>query len=319
MLALLKLLADGRFHSGEALGQVLGVSRSAVWKQLQQLEADYQVQVHKVRGRGYCLAAPLALLDAEQLQPALGAQGITLDLHATIDSTNARALRLIAEQAPLPCLVLAECQLAGRGRRGRQWVSPFGENLYYSLALRIDGGMRRIEGLSLVAGLAVLACLKEAGVPDVVLKWPNDVLVGDRKIAGILLELVGDPADICHVVLGVGINVNMKAAPAVDQLWTSMQLSSGQPMDRNLLVLALSRHLLHYLQLHRDHGFAALREQWEQHHAWQGRHVTLQAGSRATSGKVLGVDDHGGLRLSVEGEEQVFSGGELSLRLRDDS
>lgn len=319
MLALLRLLADGRFHSGEALGQVLGISRSAVWKQLQQLEVDYRVEIHKVRGRGYCLPAPLVLLDEKELKPGLAAMALDLELHSQIDSTNARVLQRVTEKAPMPCLVLAECQVAGRGRRGRRWVSPFGENLYYSMGLLIDGGMRQIEGLSLVVGLAVRACLDKVGVADVALKWPNDVLVGGRKIAGVLLELVGDPADSCHVVLGIGINVNMKTTLGVDQPWTSMQLATGAVVDRNALVLALSRHLLHYLALHRDQGFVVLRDQWESHHAWQGCEATLQSGTRSTTGTVLGVDAQGGLRMRVEGVEQVFSGGELSLRLRDDS
>ncbi|MFF7709746.1 bifunctional biotin--[acetyl-CoA-carboxylase] ligase/biotin operon repressor BirA [Pseudomonas sp. NPDC007930] len=319
MLALLKLLADGRFHSGEVLGQALGVSRSAVWKQLQQLEAQYQVEVHKVRGRGYRLAAPLSLLDEGALRPTIEAQGIALELHAEIGSTNAQALKLVTERRNQPCLVLAESQSAGRGRRGRQWVSPFGVNLYYSLALPIEGGMHRIEGLSLVVGLAVQAALLEAGVNNAALKWPNDVLVGGRKIAGILLEMVGDPADLCHVVLGIGINVNMKLAPEVDQAWTSLQLCKGAMVDRNALVLALTQQLWAYLEKHRLQGFTALRGEWERNHAWQGREVTVHAGVHQTSGTVLGIDDHGALRLHVDGQERVFNGGELSLRLRDDS
>ena len=135
-----------------------------------------------------------------------------------------------------PFLVLAERQTAGRGRRGRKWVSPFAENIYYSLVLRIEGGMRQLEGLSLVVGLAVMQALRELGIPGAGLKWPNDVLVGQKKIAGILLELVGDPADVCHVVLGVGINVNMQMTDEVDQQWTSMRLESGRAFDRNHLV-----------------------------------------------------------------------------------
>ena len=202
MLTLLKLLKDGRFHSGQALGAALGVSRSAVWKQLQLLEAELGLSIHKVRGRGYQLAAPLTLLDPaaiKQLAPSCDWSVLVFD---SIDSTNAEALRAIEHGQSAPFLVLAERQTAGRGRRGRKWVSPFAENIYYSLVLRIEGGMRQLEGLSLVVGLAVMQTLRELGVSAAGLKWPNDVLVGQKKIAGILLELVGDPADVCHVVLG---------------------------------------------------------------------------------------------------------------------
>ncbi|WLG28031.1 bifunctional biotin--[acetyl-CoA-carboxylase] ligase/biotin operon repressor BirA [Pseudomonas lurida] len=319
MLTLLKLLKDGRFHSGEALGAALGVSRSAVWKQLQHLEAELNLPIHKVRGKGYQLASPLVFLSAEDI--ALHAPSLAWPVHISdsIDSTNAEALRLVDAGCAAPFLVLAEQQTAGRGRRGRKWVSPFAQNVYYSLVLRIEAGLRQLEGLSLVVGLAVMQALRESGVRGAGLKWPNDVLVGQKKIAGILLELVGDPADICHVILGIGINVNMQRADEVDQQWTSVQLETGFPVDRNALVAQLGLQLQGYLDQHRKGGFVALQEEWEQNHAWQGRPVSLIAGVNQVDGVVLGVDRQGALRLDVDGVEKIYSGGELSLRLRDDS
>ncbi len=196
-----------------------------------------------------------------------------------------------------PFIVLAERQSAGRGRRGRQWVSPFAENLYYSLVLRVDGGMRQLEGLSLVVGVAVMRTLQAFGVKDVGLKWPNDVLVRGQKITGILLELVGDPADVCHVVLGIGINVNMQVNGQVDQEWTSMRRELGAAIDRNHLVASLNQQLQHELARHRRCGFAAFQEEWEQAHLWQGRTVSLVAGSTRIDGVVLGVDGQGACAL----------------------
>lgn len=319
MLTLLKLLKDGRFHSGEALGAALGVSRSAVWKQLQHLEAELNLPIHKVRGKGYQLASPLIFLNAEAI--ALNATALAWPCHIfdSIDSTNAEALRLVDAGCTAPFLVLAEQQTAGRGRRGRKWVSPFAQNVYYSLVLRIEGGLRQLEGLSLVVGLAVMQALRESGVQGAALKWPNDVLVADKKIAGILLELVGDPADICHVVIGVGINVNMQKAEEVDQQWTSVRLETSVAVDRNHLVAQLGMQLQSYLGRHKESGFAALQKEWEQNHLWQGRAVSLIAGASHIDGEVLGVDLQGALRLNVDGVEKIYSGGELSLRLRDDS
>jgi BirA family biotin operon repressor/biotin-[acetyl-CoA-carboxylase] ligase len=319
MLTLLKLLKDGRFHSGQALGVALGISRSAVWKQLQHLEAELGLPIHAVRGRGYQLAAPLMLLDPAEINGKSSACGWPAEVFDSIDSTNAEALRAVERGQAAPFLVLAERQTAGRGRRGRKWVSPFAENLYYSLVLRIEGGMRQLEGLSLVVGLAVMRALREQGVAGVGLKWPNDLLVGQKKIAGILLELVGDPADVCHVVLGVGINVNMQAADEVDQQWTSMRLESGRVFDRNRLVKELGVVLQDYLGRHQRGGFSAIHAEWEQNHLWQGRAVSLIAGVNQIDGVVVGIDSQGALRLKVDGVEKVFSGGELSLRLRDDS
>ncbi|MBS4090182.1 MULTISPECIES: bifunctional biotin--[acetyl-CoA-carboxylase] ligase/biotin operon repressor BirA [Pseudomonas] len=317
MLTLLNLLKDGRFHSGQDLGAALGISRSAVWKQLQHLEAELGLSIHKVRGRGYRLATPLMLLDP--LKIAEMAPDWPVAVFDSIDSTNAEALRAIGQGRSAPFLVLAERQVSGRGRRGRKWVSPFADNLYYSLVLRIDGGMRQLEGLSLVVGLAVMHTLRKVGVAGAGLKWPNDVLVGNKKIAGILLELVGDPADVCHVVLGIGINVNMQAAEEVDQQWTSVRLESGQVYDRNALAVQLSEQLQAYIQRHQDRGFSALQAEWQDGHLWQGRSVSLIAGTNQIDGVVLGIDNQGALRLQVDGVEKLFSGGELSLRLRDDS
>ncbi|VVO03612.1 bifunctional biotin--[acetyl-CoA-carboxylase] ligase/biotin operon repressor BirA [Pseudomonas fluorescens] len=319
MLTLLKLLKDGRFHSGQALGAALGISRSAVWKQLQQLEIELGLSIHKVRGRGYQLAAPLTLLSAAEIGEHSTACAWPVLVFDSIDSTNAEALRSIERGMAAPFLVLAERQTAGRGRRGRKWVSPFAENVYYSLVLRIEGGMRQLEGLSLVVGLAVMRTLQELGISGAGLKWPNDVLVGQKKIAGILLELVGDPADVCHVVLGVGINVNMQMTEEVDQQWTSVRLETGKAFDRNLLVARLGDMLQAYLIRHQESGFAAIQAEWEQNHLWQGCAVSLIAGVNRIDGIVMGIDRQGGLRLKVGAVEKVFSGGELSLRLRNDS
>lgn len=318
MHTLLKLLEDGAFHSGEDLGLALGVSRSAVWKKLQQLQADIGIEIYKVRGRGYRLASPLSLLEDEALRGGHAELGWACSIHETIDSTNAEAMRVANSGAVLPCLVLAEQQTAGRGRRGRHWISPFAENLYYSLALRMDGGTRRLDGLSLVVGLAVVDTLRQLGIRDAGLKWPNDILVGGKKVAGVLLEVTGDPANVCHVVIGIGININMRESSDVDQAWTSLGLELGHLQDRNNVACALSRNLSAYLAGHQEKGFAAYRRDWEDKHLWQGLGVALTAGATITQGVVMGVGDDGALRLEVGGREEHFSGGEVSLRLKGD-
>ena len=321
MLELLKLLQDGRFHSGEALGAQLGISRSAIWKQLQGLEAELGVEVFKVPGRGYRLSSPMILLNAERIsQGALGS-GWLVAVEPSVDSTNAEIFRRLEAGERAPFVLLAERQTAGRGRRGRVWASPFAENLYCSVVLRVDGGMSQVEALSLTVGLAVAKTLQSLGLNGVQLKWPNDVLVDGRKISGILLELAGDPADVCHVVIGIGINVNMAndAPGAIDQPWASVRQCVGRMLDRNDLAAELLLQLRDCLSMHWQHGFAGLREEWEALHAWRGRSVVLTAGNNATLGVVLGVDERGAVRLSVDGVDRAFSGGELSLRLQHDS
>ncbi|WP_282342687.1 bifunctional biotin--[acetyl-CoA-carboxylase] ligase/biotin operon repressor BirA [Pseudomonas sp. PS02288] len=319
MFSLLQLLKDGQFHSGQALGVRLGVSRSAIWKQLQALERQLGLDIHKVRGKGYRLADSLNLLDAEEIAPQ-GSVPWGVQIREVIDSTNAEALRLLQADKPAPFLVLAEQQTAGRGRRGRQWVSPLAQNLYMSLVVRIGGGARQLEGLSLVVGLSVLSALRAMGLREAGMKWPNDVLVGRKKVAGILLELVGDPADVCHVVIGIGINVNMREmAEGIDQPWTSVRLELGHAIDRNCLARSLSERLRDDLARHEKGGFAAFRAEWEEAHLWQGRVVELASGVQVVRGDVLGISETGALRLLVDGSERQCSGGELSLRLSDDS
>lgn len=319
MLDLLKLIQDGRFHSGQALGVALGISRSAIWKQLQHLEAEFGLTIHSVRGRGYRLERRLTLIDIERLSES-GKCPWPVSLHYQLDSTNAEALRQLGAGVCGPFIVLAERQLSGRGRRGRRWVSPFAENLYYSLAWPIVGGARQLQGLSLVVGLAVLQSLRVFGVVQAGLKWPNDILVGGRKISGVLLELVGDLADLCNVVVGVGVNVNMlSVVDDIDQPWTSMALITGGSIDRNAFVCELGSQLNSYLCKHQQLGFSAFISEWNHNDLWAGCSVAVTTTAQVSYGTVCGVDETGALILQVGAERQVFSGGEISLRLGNDT
>jgi BirA family biotin operon repressor/biotin-[acetyl-CoA-carboxylase] ligase len=172
--------------------------------------------------------------------------------------------------------------------------------------------------LSLVIGLAVIAALKKIGITQAGLKWPNDVLLLDKKLAGILIELSGDPADSCTAIIGIGLNVNMRNAENIDQPWISLCEALDKPIDRNFLVSTLLSELSDHLKLHRAKGFAELKDSWESCHLWQGKDVTLSTGAIQIQGRVLGIGLDGALRLDVSGCEKSFNGGELSLRLRND-
>src|SRR5690606_5466825 len=149
-------------------------------------------------------------------------------------------------------------------RRGRAWISPSAQNLYFTLALRIEDGPQRLSGLSLIVGLAVMQALRWAGLSDVGVKWPNDIYASGKKLAGILLELSGDPGDVCHVVIGVGINVNMTSTvEQMDQAWTSMRVEAGRVFDRSELIQAICESLHSYLRKHAEAGFSAFQVEWE--------------------------------------------------------
>ncbi len=316
--AILQLMSDGEFHSGEALGELLGVSRTAVWKHLQKLEA-YGIPLESVKGRGYCVPGGLQLLDAAQVQqglaPAAKAFLRELDIHESVDSTNALAMARAGAGAAGGYVCLAEHQSRGRGRRGRPWVSPFAQSVYLSVVAEFSGGAAALEGLSLAVGVALVRALNALGAEQVLLKWPNDVVSGDRKLAGILLEMAGDPAGQCQVVVGVGLNMALTpaGAEAIDQPWADLrQLVPG--VSRNALVAELLNQLLPLLAEFETKGFAAYREEWERCHAHADKPVRLVIGNTEVTGIALGVTSSGALRLLVDGVEQEFHGGEISLR-----
>ncbi len=314
----LKLLADGRFHSGEELGDCLGVSRTAVWKQLKKLE-PLGLPLHSVKGKGYCLEGGLELLRPETIVSGLNDNArallLELDVQTIVDSTNVRAAERVARGNAHGYVCSAEQQTAGKGRRGRPWVSPFGKNIYLSAVWGFDGGIAVLEGLSLAVGVAVVRGLQAAGLEGLRLKWPNDVLWNGRKLAGILLEMTGDVDGYCQVVVGLGVNVTMPPASGatIDQQWVDVQSIIGD-CSRNQLMIHILNHLLPMFKEFQAGGFSALRPEWEQLDAYRNCVVELLTPKAAHCGVALGVNDSGAIRVRVDGHERVFSGGEISLR-----
>ncbi|WP_390594971.1 bifunctional biotin--[acetyl-CoA-carboxylase] ligase/biotin operon repressor BirA [Simiduia litorea] len=316
LLILLRTLADGEFHSGEELGLLLGVSRTAVWKQLQKLDGLGLV-AESVKGRGYRLARALDLLDVDVINASLGPE-LQQSLHITsflqTDSTSVRAMEAAADAAHGRAFI-AEQQTAGRGRRGRAWVSPFGANIYLSLVWSFQGGAAALSGLSLAVGVACARVLRTSGADQVALKWPNDLLVDGKKLGGILLEMTGDPAGECQVVIGIGINVAMPSeqAESIDQAWVDLR-GLGVTLSRNALVAKLLAELVAVLEHFALEGFAGFKAEWLALDAFANQIVTLSSAARAVSGLAQGVDDSGALIVSVDGERRLFHGGEVSLR-----
>lgn len=317
MRDLLMLLADGKFYSGSDLGRQLGVSRAAVWKRIQRATLELGVSVQSVPGKGYRLAQPLQLLKADLIQRAFPV--LPIYVYESIGSTNDQAKTLLTG-ASGPMVILAEHQSKGRGRRGREWVSPFAQNLCLSYVWPVTKGLSQVDGLSLVVGLAALRAIKRVCDVEAQLKWPNDVLVSGRKIAGILLELVGDPLELCHVIIGIGVNLNMQDSfGGIDQEWTSLAKETGANVDRELFAKIVIEELGGYLEKQKNYGFKSMRAEWLEEHAWQGHKVFLQIGKESVHGEIVGVGEKGEVCLLVDGEERKYLGGELSLRLQDDS
>lgn len=323
-LALLRALADGEFHSGEELGAIFGISRAAIWKQLQKLEESLGLRCESIRGRGYRLLDRVELLDQQRIQASLSEQSSRLlnsmTIRAETDSTNREAMQLAQSTASVRGhVIMAERQLAGRGRRGRPWISPFARNLYFSATWEFDSGAAALEGLSLAVGVAVARALTVVGVPGVGLKWPNDVIVDDAKLAGVLLEMTGDAAGRCQVIIGIGINVEMSGAAEsveIDQRWIDASSAAGKPVSRNELAVALIDQLLPLLVEFEQGGFSSFREEWQRLDIALDKAIVLQFGDRCVVGTEAGVDVSGALAIATEQGVQHFHGGEVSLRLR---
>ncbi len=319
--SLLPLLASGDVVSGQELADALGVSRTAVWKQLKKLE-DLGLAIESVKGRGYRLPGGLDLLREDAVRAALSRQSadllFDLDIHQSIGSTNAEAMAQIAAGRGSGYVCTAEQQSAGRGRRGREWVSPYGRNLYLSAVWEYEQGAAVLEGMSLAVGVVVARALASCGVQGVQLKWPNDVLYKGAKLGGILLEMTGDPAGECQVVVGIGLNVAMpeQVAGGIDQAWTDVGRISGTASPgRNILLAAVIDELLPMLATFESGGFGPWRDEWLELDAFKGTEVVLHSGAQQLAGTARGVDGRGALQLetATTGVQSVF-GGEISLR-----
>lgn len=318
---LLSALADGRFHSGQRLAEHAGISRTAVWKHIRGLKRR-GLDIFAVSGRGYRLATPLDLLDADHIMAALDRQTSArvrqLSVLHELASTNQFLLDMPVDGVH-GHVCLAEYQSAGRGRHGNQWCSPIAAGLYLSIGWQVEGMAEPLTGLSLAAGVAALRALERCGVTGVQLKWPNDLVSNGRKLGGILLQVRGEITGSCLWVLGLGINVRLPTTtvdsigqPVVD-LATLAEPQQTLP-TRSQLAAALINELITCLHDYPRSGFQPYSGDWQRHDCMTGRQVTLTTGSRNLCGQMLGVDSHGALLLAIRGEVRRFAAGELSLR-----
>lgn len=322
--ALLIQLADGQFHSGTALGQQAGRTRTAVWKAIQTLQ-QHGLPIYSVRGKGYRLAESVELLDRAMILAELDkieAGSIAtellqqLDVYHDIESTNAYLLKAAKNDDYLMHACLAEQQKAGRGRRGRQWVSPFGGNIYLSLLWRVNAGASQLGGLSLAIAVAVMRALRAIGFDSAKLKWPNDILVKGKKLAGILLELSGEAAGPCAVVIGLGLNVRAASAEmyVIDQAWTDLETESGKLVSRNQLAAQLLYQMIIAVDEFESHGLRPFLKEWAANDAFGDCEVILKLPQGDVSGIARGIDENGALLLVTENGVQRYHSGEVSMR-----
>ncbi len=314
---LIKMLAKGEFVSGQEMGNQLAISRSAISKHIKAL-IEMGLDIYSVTGKGYKLSQPINLLALDKIINAWPDNETVpeIEVHSLIDSTNSYLLRRLPNQVSQGQVCLAEFQSAGRGRRGRQWISPFGSQIYLSMYWQLSQGLSAAMGLSLVTALAVSEAIYVNTNIRVQLKWPNDIYLQGVKLAGILIDLEGQPLEPSHSVIGIGLNVNMPALAAkqIDQKWTDIQSHSEQTIDRNSLCAQIIYQLVVKLERYQAEGLTTMIDEWNTQDCYLNKRVKLLTGERVTKGICRGVNNQGALLLEVDGQIKPIYGGEVSLR-----
>ncbi|MCA3132885.1 MAG: biotin--[acetyl-CoA-carboxylase] ligase [Rhodocyclaceae bacterium] len=316
-LATLRLLSDGGLRSGEQMAAALGVTRATVWNAMREAES-LGLEVQRLRGQGYRLAASPAWLDANRITAALGAGGARFQVQVAeaVDSTNTQLLAAAAAGAPTGSVLAAELQTGGRGRRGRAWTSGLGSSLTFSLLWRFEQGAAGLSGLSLAVGVAVAQALAAAGASGIGLKWPNDILFQGRKLGGILVELQGDALGPAAAVVGIGINVRLPAPlrAAVEQPVADLAEAGCIP-ERNGLLAGLLARLAEVMERFTAEGFGPFESAFRALHVLHGQAAqVLLPDGRVLQGVVEGTGGDGALLLRTAQGVVRLHGGEASLR-----
>lgn len=315
---ILAMLADGQFHSGETIANDVGLSRTAVAGHISQL-SDWGLDVFKVKGKGYRLNRGFTLLSADAIKKRLAKPKMSLiQVEPVLPSTNTEMKKRIVNTPHNLAngdVVLAEVQTDGRGRHGRQWLAPVGGSLTMSMYWSFPDGYQSMAGLSLLVGVAVCEGLKQFGIDDAQLKWPNDVYLQGRKLAGILIEVEGQIGATAHSVIGIGLNVCMPDGQYdVGQPYSDLAGYLGVVPDRNELAAAIIGALWKLLPVFSQQGFGPFVTTWECLDLFQDKKIVLQMGEKRFFGIDRGIDVSGALLVETADGITRFHGGEVSLR-----
>lgn len=321
LFKIIDVLADGKFHSGEILANQFKVSRVSIWNAISEAE-QFGIEIHSVRGKGYKLTHAVELLDESSIKRAIGEQAnfFNIEVMDITTSTNSVMMQRASEGLPHASCIATNIQTAGKGRRGRKWVSELGENLTFSFLWRFNQGAAMLSGLSLVVGIALIRTFKQLGINQALLKWPNDVLIfhekAYKKLAGILIELQGDMDGQSLAVIGIGINLNIskKQIKKIDQPAIDLQTITQESMNPNNLIALIIKELARVLSEFELNGFSSLKEEWVMSHAFHEKVISLTKGDgQNVIGKVIDISAEGSLILQTNQGQLNFSSGEVVL------
>lgn len=317
LVDIVELLNDGQYHDGTSIGNQLHITRAAVWKAIKKLE-QYDVPLTAMKSKGYQLTSPLILFNAQHIQSCLKHKTLQVDILEKIDSTN----DYLKQFTPLNKKViacLAETQTKGKARLNRTWHSPFAENIYLSIIYPFDKDISELSGLSLVVGLAICHAIEATlHLKNNVLKvkWPNDVLFDGCKLAGTLIEIQAESHGFSEVIIGIGINVNMKQAikQEITQPWTSLLEKTNTYIDRNDLAAKLIDTLIDYLEKFSKENLSGFIDEWQNRDHLANAEVKLMSGSTCWQGIASGINNQGHLQVKTKDNKMLsFSSGDATL------
>ncbi|PMB54879.1 Biotin-protein ligase [Coxiella-like endosymbiont] len=296
--------------------QKLHTGHTAVlWKTIKKLNS-YQIPIKSLKTKRYSLIQPLTLLDKQKIISTLGKTSILLDSLEQVDSTN-NFLKTVSHPNKLG-ICIAEMQTKGKGRFYRPWYSPFGQNIYLSLRYSFNKDISELAGLSLVCGLAVcrtIETISHLSLP-IFIKWPNDIICDNKKLAGILIEIQVETNRFCSVIIGIGLNVNMQndANHKINQNWTSLINLTKTYYDRNKLCTALINDLLHYIKTFEKQGLSFFQNPWQKKDYLFNKFLRLQSSQKEFQGIGAGINEQGKLILKLtDGFKKAFSSGNTTL------
>ncbi len=317
---LLSILSDNQYHSGTDIGKKLGLTRSGVWKLIKQLET-LDIQIQSVTNKGYMIENTLEFLNQEKITAHLSATHLKmLDdffIFDSIDSTNnylvAHAKKLNRKNA----VCFAEHQTAGRGRLGRSWVSPFLSNIYLSILWNFPFDLPALSGLNIVMGVSIIKVLQQLTKnQDLKLKWPNDVLWNNKKLSGILIDIIGEYNGTCSVVIGIGLNINMSKnlTDEIKKPWTAINQITDATLSRNKIAGALLEAIIENVIQFSKSGLTPFIDEWNYFDYLAGKSIKISTGTHSLTGIAQGIDEHGRLLLKLDNNKiETITSGDASI------
>lgn len=312
------LKENGGFLSGSYIASRLGVTRAAVWKAIGLLKIDgYIIESSPAKGYRLTRSPDLCIPDLRRILAPDTIIGREILFLESVSSTNTVAMEMASKGCAEGTIVMAETQTAGKGRLGRIWISPPGRNLYLSIVLRPSISPRDATALTLLSAVACTSAIRRSTAVEATIKWPNDIIVGDRKLGGILTEIKADIDRITYAVVGIGINVNLTPADMPDEIKaiaTSVIEQTGEPCSRTELAAEVIREFGKWYGLLMTKGKQVVIDEWLSLSSTIGKHVLVSAGNVLLEGSAEGIDDEGLLILKLaDGTHRKISAGDVTI------